>query len=123
MMIDKAERMHRRFFELLAAPKAEREPAWEPPANIVVTNGELEIFVALPGADPNEIAVRLVSGGLQIDARVSPPTLAYKSKVIRLEIPYGFMRRLIELPPAPYTLVERRHSNGYLYLRLTESRS
>jgi len=123
MMIDKAERMHRRFFELLATPQQDREPAWEPPANIVVTNDELEIFVALPGADPNDIAVRIVSGGLQVDARVSPPALAYQSKVVRLEIPYGSMRRRIELPPVPYTVVERRHSNGYLYLRLMESHS
>ena len=73
MMIDKAERIHRRFFELLASPTPEREPAWEPPVNIVVTNAEVEIFVALPGADPNDIAVLIVSGGVQIDARVSPP--------------------------------------------------
>jgi HSP20 family protein len=123
MMIDKAERMHRRFFDLLAAPMSEREPVWEPPANIVVTNNELEVSIALPGADPNDVAVRIVAGGLQIDARVAPPALAYQSKIVRLEVPYGSMRRRIELPRSSYTVQERRHINGCLYLRLMESRS
>ena len=123
MLLDKAERMHRQFFELLASPTAAREPAWEPPVNIVATNGELDIFVALPGADPQDIAVRIIAGGVQINARVSPPALAYQSKLLRLEIPYGSMRRRIELPPGPYRIAERRHANGYLYLRLMEAHS
>ena len=121
-MIDKAERMHRRFFELLAAPRSEREPVWEPPADIVITDGELEILVALPGAEPNDVAVHILTGGLQIEARVSPPRFAYQSKLIRLEIPYGRMRRRIDLPPGRYAIVERRHANGCLYLKLMEAR-
>jgi hypothetical protein len=39
--------------------------------------------------------------------------------VVRFEIPYGRMRRRIELPPGRYILEERRLDRGYLHLRLT----
>jgi HSP20 family protein len=121
MLIEKAERMHRRFFELLASP--ESGPAWEPPANIFITDQDLEIMVAVPGADPTDVAVQIVAGGLQIDARVLPPSIASQSQLVRLEIPYGRMRRRFDLPPGLYTVVERRHANGCLYLRLRGSPS
>jgi hypothetical protein len=38
--------------------------------------------------------------------------------VVRLEIPYGRMRRRVDLPPGHYVLVERRLDRGYLFLRL-----
>ena len=41
---------------------------------------------------------------------------------MRLEIPYGRMRRRIDLPPGRYALLELRLERGYLYLRLTGSR-
>jgi hypothetical protein len=39
--------------------------------------------------------------------------------VVRLEIPYGRMRRRVELPPGHYVLVERQLDRGCLFLRLT----
>jgi hypothetical protein len=39
--------------------------------------------------------------------------------VVRFEIPYGRMRRRIDIPPGRYVLVERRHDHGCLFLRLT----
>jgi hypothetical protein len=41
--------------------------------------------------------------------------------VVRLEIPYGRMRRRIDLPPGRYALRENRFENGYLFLRLAGS--
>jgi len=38
---------------------------------------------------------------------------------VRLEIPYGRMRRRIDLPPGHYALVERQLDRGCLFLRLT----
>jgi hypothetical protein len=38
--------------------------------------------------------------------------------VVRLEIPYGRMRRRVELPPGRYVLTERRLEHGCLHLRL-----
>ncbi len=63
--------------------------------------------------------MQITPTGLQIDTTVSPPALSAAMNVVRLEIPYGRMRRRIELPPGRYALIERRLDHGCLYLRLT----
>lgn len=115
--LEEAERRHRHFFELLAAPSA--APVWEPPANILSVGHELEVTVALPGARGEEVVAQVTPSGLLIEATVSPPAFAAGVEVVRLEIPYGRMRRRIELPPGNYTLLEFRLDAGYLFLRLT----
>ena len=54
----------------------------------------------------------------EIEAQVPPPCLGRGSRVLRLELPYGWMRRRIELPPGRYTVTERRLERGCLFLRL-----
>ena len=122
-LLDEAERKHRHFFELLTAPSM--APVWEPPADIFTDGSELQVVVALPGARSEDVAVQLTSSGLQIDTQVPPPaSLSSRSPgsrltVVRLEIPYGRMRRRIDLPSGRYALVERRLERGCLFLRLT----
>ena len=50
-LIDRAERLHRQFFQPTAAPV--RELCWEPPVDVIETDSELLISVALPGVDSN----------------------------------------------------------------------
>jgi HSP20 family protein len=116
-LLDEAERKHRHFFELLAAPQA--HPAWEPPADIFTDGSELQVVVALPGARADDVAVQITPTGLQIDTTVPPPALHPRMTVVRLEIPYGRMRRRVDLPPGRYALTERRLDRGCLFLRLT----
>jgi HSP20 family protein len=116
-LLDEAERKHRHFFELLAVPAT--PPVWEPPADIFAEGSELQVVVALPGARADDISVQLTSTGLQIDASVAPPNLGVRTQVVRFEIPYGRMRRRIDLPSGRYALVERRLDHGRLFLRLT----
>ena len=116
-LLDEAERKHRRFFELLAVPSS--HPVWEPPADIFADGSQVTVIVALPGARVDEVIVQLTPTGLQIDTTVPPPSLNAAMNVVRLEIPYGRMRRRIELPPGHYVLVERRLDRGCLHLRLT----
>ena len=118
-LLDEAERRHRHFFELIATPAA--APAWEPPANIFSLGAELHVSVALPGAQAEDVVVQLTTSGLLIETTVPPPTFAAGVHVIRLEIPYGRMRRRIDLPPGRYALLEHRLENGYLSLRLAGS--
>jgi HSP20 family protein len=115
-LLDQAERKHRHFFEL-AVPSS--PPAWEPPADIFADGSELQVVVALPGARAEEVAVQITPTGLQIETTVPPPALNARVKVVRLEIPYGRMRRRIDLPPGRYALIERRLDRGCLFLRLT----
>jgi HSP20 family protein len=115
--LEEAERRHRRFFELLVVPSA--APVWEPPVNILSVGRELQVTVALPGARTDQVAAQVTPSGLLIEATVPPPAFAPGVEVVRLEIPYGRMRRRIELPPGSYTLLEFRLDAGYLFLRLT----
>jgi HSP20 family molecular chaperone IbpA len=115
--LDEAERRHRHFFELLAAPST--APVWEPPANILSVGRELQVTVALPGARAEQVVAQVTPSGLLIEATVPPPAFAAGVEVVRLEIPYGRMRRRIELPSGSYTLLEFRLDAGYLFLRLT----
>ena len=116
-LLDQAERKHRHFFELLAGPPA--RPVWEPPADIFADGSELQVIVTLPGARAEEVVVQITPTGLLIETTVPPPSLSACTNVVRLEIPYGRMRRRIVIPSGLYALVERRLNRGCLYLRLT----
>jgi len=114
-LLDQAERKHRHFFELLSARSA--QPAWEPPADIFSDGAELEIVVALPGAVPEDVQIEFTPSGLEIETMVAPPSRPHM-RVVRLEVPYGRMRRRIDLPAGRYVLVDRRLERGRLHLRL-----
>jgi HSP20 family protein len=116
-LLEQAERKHRHFFELLAAPAT--HPVWEPPADIFADGAQLNVVVALPGARAEDVIVQITSAGLQIDTTVPPPAVGPAMNIVRLEIPYGRMRRRIDLPPGRYALIERRLDHGCLHLRLT----
>jgi HSP20 family protein len=116
-LLEEAERKHRHFFELLAIPST--SPVWEPPADIFVDGSELIVMVALPGARADDVSVQITPTGLQIDTTVPPPALGLGMNVVRMEIPYGRMRRRIDLPSGRYVLKERRLDRGCLHLCLT----
>jgi HSP20 family molecular chaperone IbpA len=115
-LLEEAERKHRRFFDLIATSN---RPVWEPPTDIFADGAHVHVVVAVPGARVDQVTVQLGPSGLQIDATVSPPSLGSAANIVRLEIPYGRMRRRIELPPGRYVLSERRLDHGYLQLQLT----
>ena len=71
-----------------------------------------QVVVALPGARADEVVVQITQTGLQIDTTVPPPAIGARMNVVRLEIPYGRMRRRIDFPPGRYALVERRLGPG-----------
>jgi HSP20 family protein len=116
--LDEAERRHRHFYDLLAAPSS---PVWEPPVNIVAQGRDVEITLALPGARAEEVIAKITPSGLVVETTVPPPGIRSGSELIRMEIPYGRMRRRIDLPPGSYVLLELRLERGYLFLRLTGS--
>jgi HSP20 family protein len=118
-LLDEAERRHRRFYELLAVPSP--VPVWEPPANIFAMGAEVHVMVALPGARSEDVVAQVTPSGLLIEATVPPPAFEAGVEVVRLEIPYGRMRRRIELPPGTFAVLEHRLERGYLFLRLAGS--
>ena len=114
-LLDQAERKHRHFFDLLTAPS--NRPVWEPPIDIFADDTRVSVIVALPGARAEEVTVQFTPTGLWIDTNVTPGGAGMN--VVRMEIPYGRMRRRVDLPPGRYALIERRLDHGCLYLSLT----
>jgi HSP20 family protein len=115
-LLEEAERKHRRFFDLISSSS---RPVWEPPADIFADGTHMHVVVALPGARAEDVAVQITPTGLQIETNVPAPAVSAALSVVRMEIPYGRMRRRIELPPGRYALTERRLNHGCLHLRLT----
>ena len=60
-MMDKAERMHRQFFQP-GTPAQGRRPTWQPPVDLIETADEYLVVVALPGVRPDQVQV-VVDGG------------------------------------------------------------
>jgi len=114
-LIDEAERRHRGFFELLVS---RREPAWEPPVDIFMLEGELQVVVALPGVRADQIAIELSAEGLLIRAESQLPRAAHQARIVRLEIPYGHIERRIPLPEGRYRLLGHELNGGCLLVRL-----
>ena len=57
----RAERLHQQFLNLQPLAGT-REPSWEPPIDVLETEREILIFIALPGVDPNEVEAKLEAG-------------------------------------------------------------
>ena len=103
-----AERMHRQIFQ---SPRCEGHgPCWEPPVDVLETEREILVLVALPGVDPARVEAAVEDGQLVVRGRrVLPPELQ-RATIHRLELPQGRFERRIPLPAGRYAL---RNAAGY----------
>jgi HSP20 family protein len=115
----RAESMQRRFFELATGPDAAR-PCWEPPVDVLETEREILVFIALPGVDPDNVEVLIEGEALVVRGRrVLPPELR-QAVIHRLELPQGRFERRVALPTGKYT-VRTRAADGCLILTLEKT--
>ncbi len=115
----RAERLHRQFFSLQSAVSS-REPSWEPPIDVIETDRELLILVALPGVDLDQVKAVMENETLVVSGRRVLPVELRNARIHRLELPQGRFERRIILPRGHYA-VSRFALNGCLALRLTKS--
>jgi HSP20 family molecular chaperone IbpA len=112
-MLERAERLQRRFFQHAPA-------SWEPPVDISETEEHLRVQVALPGVPADSITVSADPGGLTVSAARAFPCSGDTLSIHRIEIPYGRFERQIALPLAdpyaPLELVEKTLVDGVLTL-------
>lgn len=112
-MLGRAERMQRQFFQVRSEMR--QGPTWEPPVDIVESETEFTIVVALPGVQPRDIDVLIdgnvlvVTGGRSLPSREG-------AVIHRLEIPYGRFERHIRLESGRLELGRREVANGCLLL-------
>lgn len=118
-MLMQAERMHRHSF---VPRQSAALPVWHPPADVLETEREVLILVALPGVDPSAVEAVIEDGALRVAGlRLLPPELR-NAAIHRLELPQGRFERRIPLPPGRYgTPVRHSLVNGCLLVRLEKA--
>src|SRR5688572_26650950 len=115
-MLEQAERLHRQFFRL-RAPRG-TTTTWEPPVNVFEDEESYTIIVALPGVAPERIEVLADSSSIIVRASCEVPFGARAREIRRLEIPYGYFERRIQLPAMAFEVVQQDLVNGCLILNL-----
>jgi HSP20 family protein len=115
----RAERLHRQFFSLQPS-SGSQESSWEPPIDVLETDEEILILVALPGVDPDEVEAVIDGDTLIVSGRRVLPVELRNARIHRLELPQGRFERRIVLPIGRYA-VSRFAVNGCIVLRLSKS--
>lgn len=118
-MLARAERLHRELFR--PAGLAARVPAWEPPVDILETEREVIVLVALPGVNPDQVEAAVDGTDLVVSGtRVLPAELS-SAVIHRLELPQGRLERRLRLPPGRYNGVRRSAADGCLVITLNKT--
>ena len=112
----RAERLHQQFLNL----RPTSEPSWEPPIDVLETDREVLILIALPGVDPDEVIAVIDKGMLVVSGHRVLPAELRNARILRLELPQGRFERRIPLPLGRY-IISRFAANGCVGLRLTKS--
>ena len=115
----RAERLSQQFFNLQSRAGSP-EPSWEPPIDVLETDREFLILVALPGVDPDQVEAIIQDGTLVISGHRVLPAELRTARIHRLELPQGRFERRIALPTGRYA-VSRFAINGCIALRLAKS--
>jgi len=115
----RAERLRQQFFNLQSRAGSP-EPSWEPPIDVLETDREFLILVALPGVDPDQVEAIIQDGTLTISGHRVLPAELRTARIHRLELPQGRFERRIALPTGRYA-VSRFAINGCIALRLAKS--
>jgi len=117
-LIDRAERLHRQFFQPRVEPV--RDVYWEPPVDIVETASEVLVTIAFPGVDAGAVKVSVDAGELSVVGVRRPSSIPRGSIIHRLEIPYGRFERHIAFPGMRLRLGQSQLTDGNLTLRFSK---
>ncbi len=115
----RAERLRQQFFSLQSRAGSS-EASWEPPIDVLETDREILILVALPGVDPEHVEAVIENGTLIVSGQRVLPAELRNARIHRLELPQGRFERRIALPTGRYA-VSRFAVNGCIVLRLAKS--
>jgi HSP20 family molecular chaperone IbpA len=118
-VLARAERMHRQFFQPMRSQS--RQPSWEPPADVLESERDVLVVVALPGVRQEQVEVLIDAGDLVVGGnRTLPPELA-SAIIHRLELPQGRFERRLRLPAGRYNDVRHKFADGCLLVLLSKA--
>jgi HSP20 family molecular chaperone IbpA len=115
-LLEQADRLNRQFFE--PTPGMSGATCWQPPVDIIETDGDYWILVALPGVPPHRVRAVIEDGTLILQGERPMPAKSYPGAIRRLEIPYGRFERRVAIPSGRFELREQRFENGCLVVGL-----
>jgi HSP20 family protein len=92
--------------------------AWEPPVDVLETDTDLLVVIALPGVARDEVEVVFSHGELTVRGTRRWPCLQRPARVYRIELPHGRFERRLPLPPGTYELAGQDHKDGCLVLTM-----
>jgi HSP20 family molecular chaperone IbpA len=118
-MLARVDRLHRELFRPAGSPS--RQPAWEPPVDILETVREVLVFVALPGVDTEQVETAIDGADLVIAGTRLLPRELRTAVIHRLELPQGRFERRVRLPGGCYRNVRRAAANGCLLITLDKA--
>jgi HSP20 family molecular chaperone IbpA len=122
-LMEQADRIHRNFLQI-AGNHYLNNPAGAgaPSVNVVETDQACWVITALPGAEADQINIRLEGNELIIAGTRRLPTCCTKGVLKIWEIPLGrFERRLSLIPGIRFTIAETRFEDGLLITQLRKS--
>lgn len=114
-MLDRAEKLHRQFFQLARGRTA---PSWEPPVDVFETAREVVVLTVLPGVAAERMAIAIENGQLVVSGTRAFPGDLRDAAIHRLELPQGRFERRIPLPSGRYDGARTSLLDGCLVIRL-----
>ncbi len=117
-ILARAERMHRELFR----PAAGRPiPTWEPPVDVLETEHEVLVLVALPGVDLEQVETVIEGSYLVVAGSRTLPAELATAVIHRLELPQGRFERRVRLPNGRYGTVRRAAAQGCVLITLQKA--
>ena len=115
----RAERLHRQLFR--PARPVGPGPSWEPPIDVLETDLEVLIIVALPGVNLDQVEAIIEGADLLVTGVRILPAVLQTAVIHRLELPQGRFERRIRLPVGRYQRVRRSVVDGCLLVTLVKA--
>ena len=115
--LDRMEQVHRQIFQ----PRTARTPTWEPPVDVLETEHEVLIYVALPGVDAREVKAVIDGATLVVSGRRVLPASLQHAAIHRLELPQGRFERRVPLPAGHYAGSHVGSERGCLVISLEKA--
>jgi HSP20 family molecular chaperone IbpA len=115
-MLARADRLQRQMFQPVLS--GTRPPAWEPPADVLETEREVLVIVALPGVNADRVEAAIEGPELVLKGTRTLPAELATAVIHRLELPQGRFERRLRLPNGRYNDIRRTSADGCLLVVL-----